>query len=479
MSRSSFVANLPLATIRKSRNYHWFVVGTVCVGAFMAALDSSIINIALPTLQKDFQVRMHMIEWVSLVYLLTLTGLVVPFGRMADMIGRRWMYSFGFAIFIVGSGLCGVSVRLRELLIFRGIQAVGAAMLQANSVSIVTAATPIEHRGKAIGIQASVQGIGLTFGPAVGGAIISLFHWHWIFLINVPVGIIGTLLGILVLPPDATTKRKEHFDFVGAALLIPSLVALIYILNMGLKVGFASVPILVTYLVLAACLAVFIWVERKVRSPMVDLNLFRSPTFTLGNVTGILSFSLMYAVLLLAPFYLDGVEKLGPFLSGLLLTIIPIGMTLVTPFAGAISDRHGKRLPTVVGMSIALIGGILLALMTGQPWSYALLAGGLFLVGAGVGLFTPPNNSSVMGSVPPNRLGVTGGVLNMSRSLGMGLGITIGGLSYQLLLMTQGVFNEHTASIHSMVVAFHGSFLVVSVVALVALVLSTIQKGQG
>ncbi|WP_054970335.1 MFS transporter [Alicyclobacillus ferrooxydans] len=464
--------SLPLKSARNRANYHWYVVATVCIGAFMAALDASVINIALPTMQKHFTVPMHVIEWVSLVYLLTLTGLVVPFGRIADMVGRRWMYAFGFTVFVIGSVLCGLSMNLTELLVFRCLQAVGAAMLQANSVSIVTAATPAEDRGKAIGIQASAQGIGLTLGPAIGGALLSLFSWRWIFLINLPVGIVGTTLGILLLPPDKTPRHKERFDYVGAALLIPSLVALIFMLNMGLKSGWTSLPLLLSYVVFVVCLSAFMLVERRINSPMVDLSLFRKPVFTLGNITGILSFAIMYAVLLLTPFYLDGVARLNPFLSGLLISIIPVGMTIMTPIAGLVSDKKGRRLPTVLGMLAALIGCVLLSGMSAAAWSYALLSVGLFLVGAGVGLFTPPNNSSVMGSVPENRLGVTGGILNMSRSLGMGLGVTLGGLTYQIFLIMQGVKSEKGAPIPHMIFAFHASYITVAIVSLVAVLLS-------
>ncbi|QSO49984.1 MFS transporter [Alicyclobacillus mengziensis] len=442
----------------------------------MAALDASIINIALPTLQKHFDVRLHVIEWVSLVYLLTLTGLVVPFGRVADMVGRRWMYAFGFTVFIIGSVFCGLSGTLTQLLIFRGVQAVGAAMLQANSVSIVTAATPAYDRGKAIGIQASAQGIGLTLGPTVGGTLISLLSWRWIFLINLPVGVVGTLLGVLLLPRDEKQERKERFDFAGAALLIPSVVTLIFILNMGLNEGWTSVPILISYALFIACLTAFVTVERKISAPMVDLSLFRSTTFSLGNVTGILSFAMMYAVLLLTPFYLNGVSRLNPFLSGLLVSIIPVGMTLMTPLAGFISDARGPRLPAVLGMLAGLIGSGLLAIMSANAWSFAFLAAGLFLVGSGVGLFTPPNNSSVMGSVPQHRLGITGGILNMARSLGMGLGITLGGLSYQTYLRMQGVHEEYAVALPKMVFAFHLSFLTVGVVALLGVLLSLKNK---
>ncbi|MCL6517087.1 MAG: MFS transporter [Alicyclobacillus sp.] len=467
---------LPLRAVRHRPGYHWFVVGTVCIGAFMAALDASIINIALPALKQHFGVRMHVVEWVSLAYLLTLAGLVVPFARLADMMGRRWMYALGFTVFIIGSLLCGVAFTLWFLLIARVVQAVGAAMLQANSVAIITAATPPDQRGRAIGFQASAQGVGLSLGPAIGGALLSFLNWRWIFFVNLPVGLAGTLLGVLLLPQDAKPAKRERFDFAGAALLVPALVALIYVLNMGLKEGWTSPAVVASYAVLALAGTGFLLVERKIPFPIVDLRLFRKRTFTLGSLTGVLSFTVMYAVLLLIPFYLDNVMHMDSLRSGLYLTIVPIGMTLFTPVSGALADRYGTRMPTVLGMMAACAGSLCLSGL-GADLYRLLLVIGLFLVGLGIGVFTPPNNSSVMGSVPSDRLGVAGGILNMARTLGMGLGVTLGGLCYQLFLDLQGVVDEKSAPAPAMVHAFHGAFLVTACVAAVTVLLSLARQG--
>ncbi|MCL6637141.1 MAG: MFS transporter [Alicyclobacillus sp.] len=455
---------LPLPVVRNRPGYHWYVVGTVCIGAFMAALDASIINIALPVLKRLFAVRMHVIEWVSLAYLLTLAGLLMPFARLADMWGRRKMYTLGFVVFILGSMLCGLSGSLPVLIAARVVQAVGAAMLQANSVALITAATPVQHRGKAIGLQASAQGIGLSLGPTLGGALLNWWGWRWIFFINLPVGLLGTLLGLLFLPSEPRRARRERFDLAGALTLSPALVALIYFLNMGPQEGWASVSVLVSYGVFGLAGAVFWWVEKRSPQPLVELRLLRISAVALGSVTGILSFTVMYAVLLLTPFYLDNVQHMDSLRAGLYMTIVPLGMTLLTPVSGALADRFGSRLPTVLGMVAACTGAVLLAAL-GLRLQVVVLAAGLFLVGMGIGVFTPPNNSSVMGSVPTHRLGVTGGLLNLSRTLGMGLGVTIGGLCYQLLLDVQGYVNEKTAPVRAMVHAFHGAFLVMACVA--------------
>lgn len=458
-----------IRSVRIRPGGHWWVVGTVCIGAFMAALDASIINIALPTMQRDFHVRMAAIEWVSLAYLLTLAALIVPFGRLADMLGRNRMYTTGFVIFTIGSGLCGLSPTLGLILGARIIQAVGAAMLQANSLSIVTIAAG-RDRSKAIGIQASAQGIGLSLGPAIGGTILSTIGWRWIFYVNLPVGLIGIIAAVLLLDRDRKPERSERFDFLGAILLAPALVSLVFVLKQGPTVGWLTGIMPYAIVICAIALASFIAVERRLSQPMLDLRLFGFADIAFGTVTGILSFAVMYAVTLLGPFYMDGPLHFPAFEAGLYMTIVPIGMTVCTPVSGALADRYGPRSLTLLGMGTSAAGCALLGIPGGSLQRIVLIAG-LFLVGAGLGLFTPPNNSSVMGAAPRDRLGITGGLLNVARTLGMALGVTLGGVTYQLFLMRQGA-DERNASTLQMTHAYHGSFLVVAAIAIFALVLS-------
>lgn len=454
------------AVVQAKPSYHWFVVFTVCVGAFMAALDASIINVALPVLKSHFATHIHTIEWVSLVYILTLAAVIVPFSRLSDMVGRRWMYGLGFVVFIIGSFLCGVSPNLTFLLGARVIQGVGAAMLQANSVSIITAVTPLRDRGKAIGIQASAQGIGLSLGPAIGGALLTYLGWRWIFYVNVPVGLIGTALGILLLPAEGKRKLRETFDYLGAITFAPMLVAFIYILNDGLHVGFTSPKILVCGAITIVGMMVFAAVERRAHHPLMDLALFRSRVFALGNLSVLLSFAIMYAVMFLTPFYLDNIRHVNAFTAGLYLTLIPIGMTVFTPLSGAIADAFSAKLPMAVGMSFAVAGAVILALCSRQFSTPGFMIG-LVLVGAGMGTFTPPNNSQVMGSVSETRLGIAGGVLNAARTVGMGLGVTLAGLTYDVFLRSFGVVADARATHQQMMQSFCGAFLVVAVIAAV------------
>jgi EmrB/QacA subfamily drug resistance transporter len=462
-----------LSIVRNRRGYHWFVVFTVCIGAFMAALDASIINVALPTLQQKFQVNMNLIEWVSLIYLLSLASMIITFGRIADLFGRRWMYTSGFLVFLFGSLMCGLASSISLLLLWRVVQAIGAAMLQANSVSIITAITPQADRGKAIGIQASAQGIGLSLGPAIGGALISYWDWRWLFFVNIPIAVIGTILACLLLPKDEVKSKKEHFDYWGFLFLTPSIVSLMYVLNMGVKKGWTSDVILLCCLIAFLGFLAFVREETQSKSPLVDFTLFKESAFTLGNLSSVMSFTIMYVVLLLTPFFMEDVLQYKTLTSAILLTIIPLGMTLFTPISGSLSDRFGMRTPTMFGIGFATLGCILLAL-GGNTYGSIFMIVGLFLVGAGMGMFTPPNNSNVMGSAPAGRLGIAGGILNMSRTIGMGLGVSLGGLSYQTFLNFYGNHDEPTKQV--MILAFRSSYWGVAILGAITFLLATFRK---
>ncbi|WP_367306238.1 MFS transporter [Alicyclobacillus acidocaldarius] len=458
---------LPLEGVIQRPGGMWFIVGTVCFGAFMAALDASIISIALPKLEQAFHTTMNRIEWVSLIYLLALAGCIVAFGRLSDLIGRRPMYTMGFGVFIIGSALCGASWNLSSLLAFRVVQGIGASLLQANSVSIITAAADAERRGQAIGFQALAQGLGLSLGPLVGGVLTHIASWRLIFYINVPVGILGTLAALLFLPRDRREGPRPRFDLVGALVLAFLLIVTMYVLKEGFRPE--SRPTITAMLLAVAVLAAasFVAIERRAESPLVPISYIREPVIWLGNLTSILSFSVMYAITLVVPYWFVHVEGLSSAKAGLLLTALPVGMALCTPFAGRLADRWSKVKVSAAGMVLAAMGSA--SLFAFAHVTPAFLAG-LFLVGCGIGTFTPANNARVMNATPAAHLGVAGGILNMSRTLGMGVGVTAGGVSVELFTAAFG----H----HGVALAYRCSFLVAAALALIALGLTLLRQKQ-
>ncbi len=469
-----FAEPAPLPSIAGLDFYPWVVVGTVCIGAFMGQLDASIAQLVLPNLQLVFKEPLNNVEWVAIAYLLTLAALLAPVGRLADIVGRKVLYTGGFVVFIIGSGLCGASPTLPILIGARVLQAVGAAFLQANSVAIVTAAAGPDRRGRAIGIQATFQALGLSVGPALGGLLISVLGWRWVFFINVPAGIIGASVAWFVLPRTVgLSQDPPSFDLAGAAMLGCVLTAALLFLSEGASWGWLSPA---TFICLGVALGLgilFITHERAISTPVLDLGLFTSRSFTVGNITGLLAYGVTFGVFLLVPYGLERAHHDTPLTAGLILTAIPLAIALVAPASGSWSDRVGPRPATVSGMLLATLALVALALVlnAGPTWPVVVA---LLVLGAGLGLFTPSNNSAIMGAAPLARLGAASGVLNMMRSLGTSLGVAVSGavLAIAIDVYAGGAVTTLTASPADVAFGLTIAFAVLAVFSLLSCVLS-------
>jgi MFS family permease len=357
-------------SVRSSPNAHWFVVGAVCIGAFMGQLDASIVTVALPHIGQSLQASAATVQWVALSYMLVLLATLLFVGQLADRIGRKLLYTYGFAVFTLGSLLCGLSSSLALLIGARVLQALGAAMLQANSVALIREAMPKGLLNRGIGIQGAAQAIGLAMGPAIGGLLIALGGWRLIFFVNVPVGIFAIVLARLLVPRSklgASTTRRFR----------------------GL------------------------------------LELLRNPTIAFGVGGGLISYLVMFGALFVVPYYLV-TDNVSASASGLQLAVLPIALGLTAPLAGRMADRVGVRPLTIGGLALTATGLAVIGLLHGTP--PRLL--GLAIAGVGLGAFTPVNNAAVMAAGPRERAGVLGGLVNMTRTLGAILGVALASLLY-------------------------------------------------
>ena len=449
---------------------HWLAVATVCIGAFMGQLDASIVTVAYPTLRTAFHAGLGSVTWVGLTYLVVLVALVTAVGRFADMVGHKLLYTYGFLVFIAGSVLCGLAPSLGALDGFRVLQAVGAAMLQANSVAIIALAMPPEELGRGIGIQGTAQAVGLALGPTVGGFLIAAGGWRLIFLVNVPVGVLAFALAWFLIPRSRHLQRQTSFDWAGLALFVPAVAALLYAIT-SLADGRGSVSGEFAGL-LAGCAALgaaFLVREATTPHPMLDLSLFRRIPFSAGAASGLLSYLVMFGALYAAAFYLEsGPEHLGAGVAGLELSIMPVAFGVVAPFAGRAADRWGARLPTVAGMLLASASLGTIGLV--RPSGAALLAG-LAGLGLGLGLFTPANNAAIMGSAPRQQAGVASGVLNMTRGMGTATGQALAAL----ILSVAAAGLTHPASVLS---GFFSCAAFLAVASVVAAGLAALRGGE-
>ena len=406
----------PLCGVARLDCYPWLVVGTVCIGAFMGQVDASIAQLVLPEVEREFHASIGAAAWVSIAYLLVVAAMLPVFGRLADMVGRKLLSCGGFVVFVTGSGLCGLAPSLDTLVGARVLQALGAGLLQANSVAIIVAAAAEARRGRALGLQSAAQAVGLSAGPGLGGFLIAALGWRRVFWINLPVGLLGAALGLLVLPrteqpPCAATPSAATFDLAGAVLLVPSLGLLMFALNEAGHAGFRS-PLLIGPLLVGLLLLIgFVRREQRTISPLLDLGLFRNAVFVAGNVAGLLSYATLFGAFFVLPFVLEQAYGDSSLTAGLRLTVIPAALGLVAPLSG------------LLALSFAI-----------EADRLTLATASLALFGIGQGLFTAPNNSAIMASAAPEQSGQAGGVLFVMRSLGMSLGISLASviLAWQL-----------------------------------------------
>jgi len=391
------------------------------------------------------------------------------------MYGRKPMFLAGMLIFTFGSGLCSLSASAGQLIAFRVVQGLGAAMLMANSPAIITDVFPHTERGKALGLVGTVVSIGSMVGPDMGGFLIYWVGWQSIFSINIPIGLLGTVYAWKTLKPDQI-HGNQKFDIMGGIFMFLSLISLVLVITRGHVLGWDSLAIIGLSMLFAIFLSVFVMVEKRADQPMVELSLFRNRPFSASNASGFLSFVAMFAVIFLMPFYMEEILGYNPIHMGMAFIAVPMVMALVAPVSGWISDRTNSFLLSSLGMAVSCLALFLLGNLD-QDATFFDIVVRMGMIGLGMGLFQSPNNSIVMGSVPKNRLGIAGGMLGMVRNLGMVTGIAISGAVY-----TSGLHSNQAAGLvyeAAFLGGFHDAFMVAAVICSIGVITSLMRGKSG
>lgn len=452
----------------------------ISIAAFMSALDSSIVNIALPTISTSFDVSTGLVSWVSTMYLLVLTSTLMIFGKLADRIGFRRIFLTGFLVFSSGSLFCALSPSFLTLVGSRAFQAVGGAMLGAISMAMVTVFMPPGSRAKAIGFVVTMASLGVAAGPFLGGILTEMLSWHWIFLINVPVGILACVLGVAVIPSLAPREKTAAFDRMGAIYLFLTLAALIYALNLGISLGFTSLPILSAFAICIGGAVLFIRQERLAPDPLLDLQLYKRRDFLFANVGALLMMLAYAGSEFLLPFFLEYVQGMSTMVAGLYLTVPSVTLMLGGTLSGSLYHRFGPR-KICAGASVIYILSFLLLSTFSVGTSTAVVVLSLALLGFGLGFYYSPNTSEIMCLAPREKQGMVSSLATTERNAGATLGIVVFELVFiQSLItisdlkgLTEGALVNQPQLLEAVLsAAFDLAFFGGAIVAAVVLVLS-------
>ena len=467
-----------MTALARSRWQKYLVLSVTSLGAFMATLDASITNIALPEITAYYRAPLGVAEWVVMIYLLLISSLLLTYGRLGDMYGHKPVCVGGLAVFTLGSALNSLAPSIYFLIAARALQAVGAGLLMAVIQAIIADTFDASERGRAIGINSVFVSLGLATGPTIGGLLVTYFGWQSIFSINVPVGLVATVWAWRVLPHRA--GKPQRFDVPGALAIFVSLAAFLLAMSHGQAWGWRSAAVLGLLILAAGALGLFLLVEGRSDHPMVRLELFRNRLFSAANLAALLNYVTQYAVIFLMPFYLQTILLLPANLAGVVMTAFPLTMMLTAPVSGALSDRMGSRVLSSAGMGIVAAAALVLSTLRAVP-NLTVIVLGLGLVGLGNGLFLSPNNNAIMSSVPRSQIGVGSGTLATMRNLGQVLGIAFSGAIFSSRLTAHAAYLRSAGYDPKLITnwsfawALHDAYLGAMTVAILGMVVSMVR----
>lgn len=404
--------------MKEKKNYHWLLLSVTSLGVLLATLNFSTLNVALPEVATHFHAGAVASNWILLSYMLVNTILILVFGKLADIFGRRGMYLFGLAEFTIVSLLCGFAPNVWILILLRTLQALGGALIITNTTPLITDAFPAKKLGTGLSINVLVASAAQLFGPVIGGYFVYQFGWRWVFWFNVPLGIIGFIWGIFTLRKVPGDAKGEKMDWLGNITAFLGLGGLILALSEGGITGWASKPVMTGLVLFIIFGMVFVWVERHAKFPMIDFGLFHDRPYAMANLATFLNSLARSSVVLLIALYYQVVYMENPFTAGLKVIPVTVGMMLGSLIVGPFSSKYGARLLSTLGLSGTCVGMMILVWNIGVHSSLIWVSIGQLLIGAGTGFFQTPNTQSIMLTVPHERRGLANGIRSMLQNMG-------------------------------------------------------------
>ncbi|MFT8713982.1 MAG: MFS transporter [Leuconostoc pseudomesenteroides] len=383
---------------------------------FMSTLDGSIVNVALPTIARELAIPLSQATWVVTIYLVIISGLIVLFGRLGDLLGKTTIFRYGMMIFTIGSLLSGINLGLPFLLFARSFQAIGASMTMSNSFGITSTLFPPNQRARAMSIIAMFVSLGSIAGPAIGGLILSIANWSYIFWINVPIGAIAFWVGNRYLPKEKPLGTLSEVDWLGACQLLMTMLLFFLGMNSGQSIGWHHILVWLLLLLSGLTFASFIWQEKRSPSPLLNLHIFDNHTFGVSVVLSAMFFTVNAYVNILTPFYLQNFRGWSAGMAGIIMMSIPASMFVFAPISGILSDRYNKEIITLIGISGLIVSQIGF-LIFGQATPIWLIVTILLLTGMSAGIFQSPNSALVMASVNKQYLGIAGSINALGRNV--------------------------------------------------------------
>jgi EmrB/QacA subfamily drug resistance transporter len=457
------------AKIFADENKKWWTLVAVSFGLFMIMLDNTVVNVALPSIQKSLGLQVSELEWVVAGYALTFGAFMLTGGKLADLLGRRRIFVTGLVVFTAASLACGLATGPNMLIGARVIQGLGAAMMNPATLSIITVTFPPRQRGMAIGIWAGVSALALAIGPLTGGVISEYVNWNWIFFINVPIGLIAIAFAFAFIKESKDTSLEQRPDIPGLVSSAIGLFALSYALIEANNYGWSSTRILVSFAIAAVALVAFVLLELHQRLPMLDLSLFKNKTFSGANTVMLLVGLAMFGVFFFVSLFVQQILGYSPTQAGAAFLPWTLLIVVLAPQSGRISDRVGARWLVTSGM-IVLAGSLFLFSRMGAGSDFWTLLPAMILGGIGMGVMMAPVTATAMGSVPRDKAGVGSAVLNSMRQVGGSLGIAVMGA-----IVAAAVTSNPAVSRQSQfLTGFHHALEVATVIALFGAVIAAL-----